>query len=103
MRQKNKVKISDFSDHLFWDIDRNKLDINKNFSFVLQRVLSYGLFNDWNLLYKSFGLARIAEEAKKIRNLDDKSLHFVAHISGSKLSDFRCYTTRQSIPRHWHF
>lgn len=103
MQQKNEVKISDLSDHLFWDIDRNKLDINKNFRFILQRILSYGLFNDWILLYHSFGLKKIAEEAKKIRNLDDKSLHFVAHISGSKLSDFKCYTTRQSIPKHCNF
>ncbi len=103
MNKEHPVNLSEFSDHLFWDVDRNTLDINKNFNFILQRTLSYGLFSDWILLYKAFGLKKIVDETKKIRNLDDKSLHFIAQISDSPLSDFKCYTSRQSIPQHWHF
>ncbi len=103
MQETNHFNISELSDHLFWDVDRYALDVNKNFSFILQRVLSYGLLRDWDLLYKTFGLTKITEETKKIRNLDDKSLHFIAQISGSKLSEFKCYTTRQSMSKHWKF
>jgi len=103
MQEKKQFNINNFSAHIFWDVDRNKLDINKNFGFVLQRVLNYGLLHDWNLVYKSFGLKKITEEAKKIRNLDDRSLHFIAHLSDSNLDDFKCYTTKQSIPKHWNF
>ena len=103
MKEKIQFDIGELSEHLFWDVDRNTLDIHKNFNFVLQRTLSYGLLRDWILLYKAFGLKKIVDETKKIRNLDDKSLHFIAQISGTSLSDFRCYTTKQSIPQHWHF
>lgn len=103
MLDKSNLTVSNLSKHLFWDVDRNELDINKNFRFILTRVLEYGLINDWILLYKHFGLEKITSETKKIRNLDDKSLHFIAHLSDTKLQEFRCYTYKQSIPKHWNF
>ena len=103
MFDKSILTVSDLSKHLFWDVDCNDLDLNKNFRFILSRVLEYGLINDWILLYKHFGLEKITSEAKEIRNLDDKSLHFIAHLSDTKLEEFRCYTYKQSIPKHWNF
>lgn len=32
--------ISLFSEHLFWDVDKDKLDLNLNAAFVIQRVLN---------------------------------------------------------------
>ena len=103
MLDKSILTVSNLSKHLFWDVDCNDLDLNKNFRFILSRVLEYGLINDWVLLYKHFGLERITSEAKEIRNLDEKSLHFIAHLSDSKLEEFKCYTYKQSIPKHWNF
>lgn len=95
--------INELSGHLFWDVNRDDLDMEKNFRFVLQRILTYGLMKDWILLYKSYGIEKIANETKKLRTLDDKSLHFIARISHSDLNEFRCYTTKQSNPKHWNF
>jgi hypothetical protein len=103
MRQQEKLTIKDLSGHLFWDTDRDRLDVDENFRFILGRVLEYGLMNDWMLLYKHFGIKKIASEAKEMRSLDDKSLHFIAHLSDSKLEEFKCYTYKQSIPKHWNF
>lgn len=103
MSKERIFNINQLSDHLFWDVDRDDLDMDKNFRFVLQRVLTYGLINDWLLLYKFYGVEKIAEETKKLRTLDDKSLHFIARISNSDLQEFRCYTTKQSSPKHWNF
>lgn len=103
MKDKNSFNIKNLSEHLFWDVDIETLDINKNFAFILQRILRYGLLKDWILLYKTFGIKKITQTAKTIRNLDDKSLHFIAQLSGSELSEFRCYTSKQSIPGHWEF
>ncbi len=103
MQTDNALDIRDLSNYLFWDVDRNNLDIHKNFRFILTRVLEYGSINDWLLLYKYFGLEKIISEAKGIRNLDDKSLHFLAHLSDSKLEEFKCYTWKQSTPKHWNF
>lgn len=103
MQKENTFDINQLSDHLFWDVDRSKLDLNTHFRFVLQRILSYGLMRDWNLFYNEFGIKRITEEAKEIRNMDERSLHFIAHLSGLDIHDFKCYTTKQSIPQHWNF
>src|SRR5665811_272074 len=91
------------SDHLFWDINKKELDIHGNFRFILTRVLEYGELKDWILLCKYFGIKKITDEAKEIRSLDDKSLHFIATISDTKLEEFKCYTWKQSIPKHWNF
>ncbi len=97
------LSISDLSPHLFWDIDPRELDIQKDFQFLLGRVLQYGLMNDWILFYTHFGLHKITAEAKQIRDLDDRSAHFIAQISGSKIEEFKCYTWKQSTPQHWYF
>ena len=99
----NILSISDLSPHLFWDIDPGLLDAENDFRFVLGRVLQYGLLSDWLLIYKHFGMERIASEAKQIRDLDEKSIHFIAKLSGSKLEEFKCYTWKQLTPRHWDF
>lgn len=92
-----------FSDFLFWDVDRTQLDPERNSQFIVKRILEYGLFDDWQLLVQLYGLKRLTNEAKQIRNLDRKSMFFVAAIADVKPEEFRCYTTNQSIPQHWNF
>jgi hypothetical protein len=103
MRKNNRDIFDSFSDFLFWDVDRTQLDSGKNSRFVVKRVLEYGLFDDWQLLVQLYGLKRLTNEAKQIRNLDRKSMFFVAAIADVKPEEFRCYTTNQSIPQHWNF
>jgi len=67
------------------------------------RVLDYGLMEDWILLRETFGIKGIAEIALNLRELDPVSLNFIATISKIPIDKFRCYTTQQSIPRHWNF
>lgn len=101
--KQHTLSVNDLSPHLFWDVAPDEIDLQKDFQFLLGRVLQYGLMNDWILVYKHFGLKKIAEEAKQIRNLDDRSAHFIAQLSGSKVEEFKCYTWKQSTPKHWYF
>ncbi len=98
-----QLDISHLSAHLFWDVNPDQIDIETDFRFILSRVLQYGMIRDWVLLVRYAGLERIATEAKEIRSLDDRSLHFIASITGSKLEEFKCYTWKQSIPGHGIF
>jgi len=95
--------IANFSPHLFWDIDKNKLDFDNNNKFIIKRVLDYGLINDWQIIYNYYGIKKIAEIATKIRDLDKKSISFIASISKIPRENFLCYTTKQSTPKHWDF
>ena len=99
----HKSIIEQFSPHLFWDVNRDKLDIEKNKDYMIKQVLEYGLMNDWLLIKEVFGLNAITEAAKTFRTLDKKALTFVSTISNIPLHSFRCYNLQQSTPRHWNF
>ena len=103
MQYTNDFHIKEFSAHLFWDVEKEKLRLEQDKRLIIQRVLEYGFLKDWQLIVKLFGLQEIAKQATKIRDLDKLSLNFISTVSGIPKDDFQCYTTQQSIPKHWNF
>lgn len=97
-----QVKISDFSPHLFWDVNAESLDWEKNKAQIIQRVLEYGLIHDWNILKEYYGIERIGEVCRDLRSLDAKSVNFISVLTGIPKESFRCYILKQSIPPHWN-
>lgn len=91
------------SGHLFWDVDRSTVDTNKNSSFIIKKVLQYGTFKDWLILREFYGLDKIIDAAKKIRDLDKKTASFLSLIADIPKDSFVCYTIKQSTPKHWNF
>ena len=85
-----KVKSTDFSKYLFWDTDSTTVDLERNSSYVVQRVLEYGELSDWRLLRAYYGLKRIVEIAKQLRSLDPKALSFLCVVSDTHEEDYRC-------------
>ena len=103
MTMKKNLGIDQFSEHLFWDVQRNKLSLEASCSYIIKQVLEYGLMNDWIMVFQYYGLERITNEAKSFRELEPKALSFIALLSGQPKSEFRCYTYQQSTPQHWNF
>jgi hypothetical protein len=99
----SKKPVELLSKHLFWDTPVSSIDVEKNKEFIVQRVLEYGLMNDWNLITKWYGINEIGKTATGFRSLDAKALAFLINITGLSLNDFRCYTMKQSIPTHWNY
>ena len=97
-----KKKVS-FSQHLFWDVDKTKLDFEKNKKYIIKSVLLYGLINDWNIIKTIYGVDKIAQTAIQIRDLDKKTANFIAIVSAYSKTDFICYTTTQLSQKHWNF
>ena len=64
-------------------------------AFIVSRVFEIGTLNDWRLLVSYYGLDRIVEVCKQLRNLDKVSLSFITTISDTNPADYRCYTLRQ--------
>lgn len=93
--------IDKLSTHLFWDVDAEKLTLEDDFPFIVKRILEVGLIDDWNLLKTHYSLKEITTVAKQFRDLDSKSLSFISTLSKEPIANFRCYTTKQSIPPHW--
>lgn len=104
MKSKNQhINISDFSKHLFWDVNANTLDFSDHKKYIINRVMQYGLYKDWQNILQIYGLNSITNTAKKIRDLDKKSMEFLSLLSDVPREEFVCYTITQSIPKHWDF
>ena len=95
--------IPQFSDYLFWDVDRNNLDIERSKVYIIDRALSHGMLSDWFLIKKIYGNESIREVALNLRYLDKYALNFCAAYFGEPIQHFRCYTYTQSNPGHWNY
>jgi hypothetical protein len=91
------------SAHLFWDVNPDDLNFDKNKKLIIQRVLDYGLISDWQILLKTYGISEIAKTAVSLRDLDKKSASFIALLSKIPKEQFLCYSSKQSTPEHLNF
>lgn len=98
-----KECIQGFSVNLFWDVDKDSIDLIQNAPYVIQRVLEYGQIGDWKLLLDYYGMERIVSITKNLRSLEPRALAFVSTVSRTPQEQFRCYNTRQSNPEHCNF
>lgn len=89
--------------YLFWDIDLNSLDYSKNARFIIQRVIQKGSLKEWKIIKDYYGIDFIKNEILMIRDLDSKTLNFFSTYFGLNKKTFRCFTTQQSIPKHFNF
>lgn len=91
-----------FSEHLFWDVVREEVDMDVHAAFIVQRVLEYGTLEDWRLLRSYYGLDTIVALCKTLRTLDPVCLSFICALSNTSKEEYRCYTIRQSNPTLWN-
>ena len=76
------LKADKLSKHLFWDVEPDKLNFESDMSFIIARVLEYGVFEDWKKIYTYYGIDKIAKNVINLRNLDDRSTSFISLIAG---------------------
>jgi hypothetical protein len=95
--------IDQLSPHLFWDVNREGCKWELHKKWLVERILDYGLWEDWLILYRKVGLKEIGEIAKELRYLDSKSISFISALTGIPEGEFRCYILKQLIPQHWDF
>lgn len=79
------------------------MDFDRNKTWLVGRVLQYGLMKDWLLLKELIGMEEITERAMKLRYLDDISLNFIATISETPKENFRCFQWKNVHTGHWDF
>jgi hypothetical protein len=92
---KSEIIKDKLSPHLFWDIDKSNICLDKNKRWLIQRVLEYGLLNDWLIILKYYGMDEIVQTATKLKHLDKKSLSFISCYRALLEKNF--YVTPQSI------
>jgi hypothetical protein len=95
--------ISALSKSLFWDVDPEKIDINKNAPFIVGRVLTLGNLTEFKTIVEYYGKARLKDIIIKLRDLDIRTIHFCSIYFKVPLNDFRCYIEKQSTQAHWNY
>ena len=95
--------ITSLSPHIFWDVDVQSIDMEKNGVFVLQRVLQYGVLKDWLLLKSIMGVDNIKAFAVQLPTLDDVSISFLSNLYKIDKSEFKCYKNKQSNQNYWSY
>ena len=94
-------EIANFTPSLFWDVDRETLDLQKSKALIVQRVLERGHDEDWALLKTCYTIPEIVQTAKQFRSLEPTALAFAACLGNAKKEEFRCFTWKQSATTHW--
>jgi hypothetical protein len=91
----NEITIKDFSPHLFWDMDKSKIDFEKSKSQIIFQVVEYGMMKDWNLIHQLYSREEIKKVVVNLRSLDKKTLNFLAVYFNLDKTSFRCYKNSQ--------
>lgn len=88
---------------LFWDVDFAKIEWQKNYRFVIERILERGTFEEWQTIKEVYGLEKIKETALQARWLDNTTLAFCSNYFHIPKEQFRCYTLKSLNPAPWVF
>lgn len=94
-------EIARFTPSLFWDVDRETLDLQKSRPMIVQRVLERGHDADWEWLKACYTIQGIVETAQTLRTLEPTALAFISCIGNVEKESFRCFTWKRSVPTHW--
>lgn len=76
-----------FSQYLFWDTPVEKIDIAKHKNYIIERVLSRGLLQDFYFLLQLYTTEEITIAVKKSRVLDKKTANFCSHYFNIPLNE----------------
>lgn len=86
-----------FSPSVFWDCDPASIDVEENSLFVIGRVLTRGLYTDWQTLKQLYGVERLRHEVTHLRSLDPRTLAFCSVYFDLPKESFRCYSKTPSL------
>lgn len=96
------ITIDDFSQHLFWDVDKATFDLDKYKIQMISKVLEYGNWNDWKLTREYYGFETIKEVSLNLRSLDAVTLSYLAALFSTNKEEFRCYKHKQLVQNSWN-
>ena len=87
---------------LLWDVDWNNFDLQKNKKMVVQRVIEYGLPEDYNTIFQLYGgvsgVRKIIKEISHFRYPQDIS--FVCMAFNLKKENLKWYKRQQLREKH---
>lgn len=87
-----------FNKRIFWDVVFENIDYDVRANFVIERVIERGDVPDIRNCFKYYGVEKVTEALLNARFLPETRMYLAAAAIDRPLTDFRCYTLRQSNP-----
>jgi len=102
-KEENKVLLNKLSKSLFWDVDRKAIDYKEHSAYIVDRVLTMGTMEDFQILKTLYSKPKIKQIVRHIRYMDNRVLYFCSAYFNIPFTEFRCYTIKQSSHTHWNY
>jgi hypothetical protein len=87
-----------FNRRIFWDVDFDAIDYDKNAKFVIERVFERGDVEDIRQCRRYYGDDKVADVLLNAKYLPERRLHLAAAVINKPITEFKCYTLRQLNP-----
>lgn len=85
-----------FHRRIFWDVNFDALDYDKRNRFVIERVFERGDVDDIRQCRRYYGDELVSEILLTAKYLPERRIHLAAAVIDKPLSQFLCYTRKQS-------
>lgn len=91
-----------FSRRLFWEYRYDQIDWRLEYSMIIDRVIERGTHEEWEELVRFYGKELVIKTLKdETSYLPDEIIADVCGHFNLKPTELKCYTKKQSTPRHW--
>lgn len=99
--QDNEDRVSRLSRRMFWDTPLSSIDWYAHRHFIVERVMRYGGICDWRIINTWYGRDELRRIAVALRDLDGRSIAYLALMLDLKKEDFRCCIESPSHRSFW--
>ena len=87
-----------FNKRIFWDVVFENIDYDAKANFVIERVFERGDVDDIRNCRRYYGDDKVREALLKAKFLPMMTMYLASAVIDRPITDFRCYTLRQSNP-----
>lgn len=91
----------DLKPQYFWDVDIDKLNVDRSKRLIIERVFVLGTAKEIMLVINYYGEKVVVDVLERLNYIDPKTLNFVSKLFNVSLQSFKCYTRKQLTPQHW--
>jgi hypothetical protein len=103
MDKNNETVLFGLSKSLFWDVDPTKIKPIKHASYIIEKVLTIGTWDEFKKTLDYYGKGRVAEYLTHFRYMDRIVLAFCSTYFQIPQSKFRCYSQRRLKKTCWDY
>ena len=87
-----------FNKRIFWDVVFEKINYDTKANFVIERVFERGDVEDIRNCRRYYGDDKVREALLNAKFLPETRMYLASAVIDRPITDFRCYTLRQSNP-----